>query len=388
MRHRQPHAPDPRLALAELDEAADLQRLERREPQAHPATSSRAGSPHAVVADLHHPRAVLLRASGPRPASAARACRALRTASTSTDWASGSSSRRHADVLAARGELDAELGMRVAQARDLLAAASSPSRAPCGRAAAAARGAGRAARPAARRSRARAPRAAAARRWRRPAARRTGAGSRPRAPRARGRSAPAAGARAPAGTSRGARPRRAPTSCRASTAGRAPPRTAAGAAGGRRGSRRSSARPPRAGRRRASRRRAGRGSPRAPRARPSRRPSRSRGPRRSAWRAIGADSTVTCASREALEVEAEGARGAHAAARLVVAEDHRAVHRGEPADRLAQRGVEASEEPSASTRVSSSTNVSSASTRTTGPPLGRLRSGLTPQSPHPPTPDR
>ena len=35
------------------------------------------------------------------------------------------------------------------------------------------------------------------------------------------------------------------------------------------------------------------------------------------------------------------ARGAHAAVRLVVAEDHRAVHRGEPADRLAERRVEA-----------------------------------------------
>ena len=45
--------------------------------------------------------------------------------------------------------------------------------------------------------------------------------------------------------------------------------------------------------------------------------------------------------REALEVEPEGARGAHAPVRLVVAEDHRAVHRGEPADRLAERRVEA-----------------------------------------------
>ena len=45
--------------------------------------------------------------------------------------------------------------------------------------------------------------------------------------------------------------------------------------------------------------------------------------------------------REAVEVEPVCARGAHAPVRLVVAEDHRAVHRREPADRLAERRVEA-----------------------------------------------
>ena len=60
----------------------------------------------------------------------------------------------------------------------------------------------------------------------------------------------------------------------------------------------------------------------------------------SARRAIGADSTVTCAPAKLLEVDAEGARRADAPARLVVAEDHRAVHRAHPADRLAQRAVE------------------------------------------------
>ena len=83
--------------------------------------SPRAGAPSrcrrrgraadAVVAHLHHPGAVLLRRAAPRPASAARASRALRTASASTDCASPSSARGHADVRAARREHDAELGV-------------------------------------------------------------------------------------------------------------------------------------------------------------------------------------------------------------------------------------------------------------------------------------
>src|SRR5215211_3158788 len=48
-RHRQPYAPDPRFALAELDDSARLDRLERREPQPHPAGGTRAPV-HAVVA--------------------------------------------------------------------------------------------------------------------------------------------------------------------------------------------------------------------------------------------------------------------------------------------------------------------------------------------------
>ena len=43
---------------------------------------------------------------------------------------------------------------------------------------------------------------------------------------------------------------------------------------------------------------------------------------------------------EDVERDAEGARGAHAPARAVVAEDHRAVHVREPARRLAQAAVE------------------------------------------------
>ncbi len=43
---------------------------------------------------------------------------------------------------------------------------------------------------------------------------------------------------------------------------------------------------------------------------------------------------------ERVEVDPVGARGAHAAADLVVAEDHRAVHRGQRAGRLAEPAVE------------------------------------------------
>ena len=196
-------------------------------------------------------------------------------------------------------------------------------------------------RPAARRSRARAPRAAAGcrydttsstpnRRWITPSC----------TSRARSIRSCSWRARA-AGTSRGAPPRPAPTSCRASTAGRAPPRSAAGAAAGRRGSRRSSARPPTAGTQTSVAS-----------------SSRSRKPSGTSRATVSASISITRSStqrlardrrrldgharvREALEVEPEGARGAHPAVRLVVAEDHRAVHRGQPADRLAERRVEA-----------------------------------------------
>src|SRR5215211_8906038 len=40
-RHRQPHAPDPRLPLTELDDPARLDRLERGQPQPHPARRAR-----------------------------------------------------------------------------------------------------------------------------------------------------------------------------------------------------------------------------------------------------------------------------------------------------------------------------------------------------------
>src|SRR3954470_399390 len=51
--HRQSHSPHARLALAELDDPAGLDRLERPEPHAPPAR--RPWPPvDAVVADLHH----------------------------------------------------------------------------------------------------------------------------------------------------------------------------------------------------------------------------------------------------------------------------------------------------------------------------------------------
>src|SRR4051812_41333 len=56
-RHRQPYAPDPGLALAELDDPTRLDRLECGEPQPHPARRPRS-SVDAVVADLHHEGAV------------------------------------------------------------------------------------------------------------------------------------------------------------------------------------------------------------------------------------------------------------------------------------------------------------------------------------------
>src|SRR5215218_8022034 len=58
MRNRQSDSPDTRLALAELDQPADLQRLERREPESHPGDRARP-LVHAVVADLHHPGALV-----------------------------------------------------------------------------------------------------------------------------------------------------------------------------------------------------------------------------------------------------------------------------------------------------------------------------------------
>src|ERR671933_2144018 len=49
-RHRQPHAPRPRLALPELDHPADLERLERGETEAHAGLARAAAD--AVVDDL------------------------------------------------------------------------------------------------------------------------------------------------------------------------------------------------------------------------------------------------------------------------------------------------------------------------------------------------
>ena len=60
----------------------------------------------------------------------------------------------------------------------------------------------------------------------------------------------------------------------------------------------------------------------------------------SACRATGADSTVTCASANASSDDAVRAGRPHPAADLVVAEDHRAIHRGQRAGRLAEAAVE------------------------------------------------
>src|SRR4029078_8689825 len=60
MWHRQSDAPPAGLALPELEHAADLQRLERREPQAHAAHRRTARAARdAVVAHLHHPGTIL-----------------------------------------------------------------------------------------------------------------------------------------------------------------------------------------------------------------------------------------------------------------------------------------------------------------------------------------
>ena len=220
--------------------------------------------------------------------------RALRTASTSTDCASGSSSRGHGHVRAPGGEHDPELGMRRAGAARPPRAASSRSRARCGRAGAAARGAGRAA-PACSstvtRSRASARQLGVARHDEQDAeqplddalvdlAREVDA----LLQLAR---ALALERRVARGLGQRGRLAERPQQVALAVGERR------GAGAGRRGSRRSSARPPRAGSRRASSRRAGRGSARAPRAATASASISITRSSTSAWRAIGADSTVT-----------------------------------------------------------------------------------------------
>ena len=124
MRHRQSHAPDTRLALAELDQPADLERLERREPQPHPATPC-GGRPRARrrctppsptrrpgrrQRDLHPGRLRVL----------------VRVAHRLGEHGLGERLElaRHADVLAAGRERDPELGMALVQPLDLLLRAS------------------------------------------------------------------------------------------------------------------------------------------------------------------------------------------------------------------------------------------------------------------------
>src|SRR3954468_15821037 len=57
-RYRQSDAPAAGLGVDELDDAADLQRLERRELEAHAALARLAA--HAVVDDVEHERVVVL----------------------------------------------------------------------------------------------------------------------------------------------------------------------------------------------------------------------------------------------------------------------------------------------------------------------------------------
>ena len=113
--HRQSHSPGARLALAELDDAAGLQRLERRQPQAHARCWPRPPA-DAVVDDLEHERVVVVRSSAtstvrrarracarcapPRRAPTARAARARRGTCDALGAASSASPRSR--VLAAQ----------------------------------------------------------------------------------------------------------------------------------------------------------------------------------------------------------------------------------------------------------------------------------------------
>ena len=339
MRHRQPHAPDAGLALAELDEPADLERLERREPEAHPGDRARRGRarrrctppsptrPPVAAASPPHASAphACARCGRPRRARTARAARARpgrrppRCPARSTIPSSGCASR-------SRATSSCERRLRRA--------------APSGRAAAAARGAGRAARPAARPSRARAPR------------RGSGASleTTSRTPNSRWIT--------PSCTSRA----RSIRSCswraarRWNVAWRAASASAAGLPSVHSRSRSSSD--------------SGRARPAvgedhaAPAAAGRQRAADERRAVEQVAEALGhlardrlgvhldhavLDERLARDRRrldghvrvgEAVEVEPVRARRAHAPARLVVAEDHRAVHRGEPAHRLAQRRVE------------------------------------------------
>ena len=367
MRHRQPHAPDPGLALAELDDAA-RPAAPRARRAAGPCRSSCARPPaHAVVADLHHPGALLAPQRDLDAASACACLCALRTASASTDCASGSSSRGTATPSLPGASSMPRSGCASLQALDLLGERRLASRGalrPSGRCSAR------------RRSRSAGlqldgdPLARLARQLR-VAREREQDAEQPldhalvhlagevdallqlaRARLLERREARGLGERG--------------RSCRASTAGGAPRRTAARR--GRRSARITPIQRPPAdsGRRRAWRRRAGRGSARAARARGLGVDSMTRSST-SAWRAIGADSTVTCASREAVEREPVGAGGAHA--RGAPRRSGRSP-RG-PSTTAGRRPRTATSRTRRRSRrpprgASSSTNVSRTSTRTAG----------------------
>ena len=282
MRHRQSHAPGTRLALAELDQAADLERLERREPQPHPGDGARRAraTPSLQTSITQAPSCRCERR--PRRASAARACARCAPPRPARTGRAARARRGTPTSSLPGGEHDPELGMRLAQPRDLLDERRAPSRG----ARAAERALQRAAqvaqrRPAARRSRARAPRRGSGAslettsstpnsRWITPSCTSRARSIRSCSWRARACWNVAWRAASASADGLAERPQQV-----ALLVGQRPARAAVGE---------DHAAPAPAGRERAAderrRRRAGRGSARAPRARPPRRPSRSRGPRR------------------------------------------------------------------------------------------------------------
>ena len=182
-----------RLALAELDDAAVLERLERREPQAHARSPGAAARGTPSLRDLQ--RRTCRRRACTRDLDARRVGVLARVAhaSASTDCASGSSCRGHrrrrpASRRDRRGRACSRAS-RSTSSRERRAGLRAARR----RAGAERARAGRRARPAAPRGSARAPRRSSGRaRAEHAARRRTAAGSRPRGSRARGRCAPAA----------------------------------------------------------------------------------------------------------------------------------------------------------------------------------------------------
>ena len=216
MGHHQPHLPGPGLALAELHHAVGLQRLQRGQPQPHPGSA--AGRAADTVVDHLQPERAVGAAQPHRHAGRARrACRALRTASLSTDWASGSSAAGTSAPLPSTS-VRPEVGVGGGQALHL-----GHQRRPGGPRGAAERPLQRGPQVAERRlglrGAALAGRARAARRRRRaPSRPRTGAGSRPRGSPGRDRCAAPAGGPSRTGWRRSGPPRPARPPCPASTA--------------------------------------------------------------------------------------------------------------------------------------------------------------------------
>src|SRR5215218_4727719 len=118
MGHRQSHAPDPGLTWPELDQAAELERLQHREPQAHPGDRP-AALADPVVADLHHPGAVLARELDLDPLRP-RVLAGVAHGLDEDRLRERLELLRHPDLLAARSKLDAELRVRVAEPLELL----------------------------------------------------------------------------------------------------------------------------------------------------------------------------------------------------------------------------------------------------------------------------